>query len=558
MRPSAIVFSLAWLMAGAPTPAGPAPSPPPPLGAALYVLRYRTTAGCPTEDRMRADVGAHLRQGIRPSGVEIEIQLAGTAGQFTGQLLATDRFGAEDRQSLSGADCSEIARALAFLAGLAVELGERRQAELVRAAPPASDQRPPPAPPPPHAFRIAGRILAGATGGLADGPSLLGEVGVAVEDTRPRFFAPAFVGALLVAGENQIEGRRGSAELSLLGGRLAVCPVRLSRIEGRAPPLRRLHVRGGQRTGDQPARIHPPSPSPGSRPRPPWRFAGSSRRRSSPRWKEERFSRSSGRVTPSRFSPTPSRSTRCHGSPGGSPPGSAFVFDAEAVIVCPNPRPILQVMESVSRPAPTSLPRESARAQRDARGPRARRQSFRFGLAGAEAAGRARSGHRRCGPTGVPGRVAPARRDRSAGERPYLLGVALRVAADARRALLRRREVPMDETAEMAMIGGPAGPTLEDSWMRSRPWVARRAPGAPPGRDAGGLRPLRARSSSRPPRWPICSASRWGRSPPACGERATRFDNTSSESEARREQASPLGRRGGDRRGASAPRGGTS
>jgi hypothetical protein len=236
MGPSAIVFGLAWLAAASPAPPMPAPSPLPPPGVALYALRYRTTAGCPTEDQMRADVSAHLRRGIRPSGVEIEIQLAGTAGRFTGQLLATDRFGAEDRQSLSGADCPEIARALAFLAGLAVELGERRQADLVSGAPPASPSSPPLPPSPPHAFRIGGRILAGVTGGLADGPSLLGEVGIAVEDTRPRLFAPAFVGALLVAGENQIDGRRGSAELSLLGGRVAGCPVRLSKSKAELRP----------------------------------------------------------------------------------------------------------------------------------------------------------------------------------------------------------------------------------------------------------------------------------------------------------------------------------
>jgi RNA polymerase sigma-70 factor, ECF subfamily len=41
------------------------------------------------------------------------------------------------------------------------------------------------------------------------------------------------------------------------------------------------------------------------------------------------------------------------------------------------------------------------------------------------------------------------------GERQYLLGIALRVAADARRALVRRREVPMDETVEMSADGDP-------------------------------------------------------------------------------------------------------
>jgi RNA polymerase sigma-70 factor, ECF subfamily len=41
------------------------------------------------------------------------------------------------------------------------------------------------------------------------------------------------------------------------------------------------------------------------------------------------------------------------------------------------------------------------------------------------------------------------------GERAYLLGVALRVASDARRLVARRREVSIDETAEIADHGAP-------------------------------------------------------------------------------------------------------
>jgi RNA polymerase sigma-70 factor (ECF subfamily) len=48
------------------------------------------------------------------------------------------------------------------------------------------------------------------------------------------------------------------------------------------------------------------------------------------------------------------------------------------------------------------------------------------------------------------------------GERAYLLGVALRVASDARRLVARRREVPIDETAEIADHSGPAIEELID------------------------------------------------------------------------------------------------
>lgn len=205
----------------------------PPTDSGLYVLAYRAPEGCPTEDQMRVAVTAHVRNGTRPSGVRIEIEIATRGARFVGELLATDRFGSENRQSVDGANCGEIAPALAFLAGLAVELGERRQADLASSgAPPAA---PPPASPP-HSFRIAGRVLAGVTGGLADIPTLIGEVGVVLEDIRPRVFAPALEAAILVAGDSQIQGQRGTAELSLLGGRLAACPIRLSKSKAELRP----------------------------------------------------------------------------------------------------------------------------------------------------------------------------------------------------------------------------------------------------------------------------------------------------------------------------------
>jgi hypothetical protein len=209
---SAIVLVIASIAAASPASAEP------------YDLIYQAPDGCPTEGQLRADVAAHVRSGTRPSGVQIRIEIAVAGGQFRGELSATDRFASENRQSLDGRDCAEIAHALAFLAGLAVELGERRQTEL------ASMSRPLPAPAPPLArrpFMITGWIMAGATGGLADVPSLSGELGVAIESTRLRLFAPGIAVAILVAGDSQIDGQRGTAELSLVGGRLTTCPLRL-------------------------------------------------------------------------------------------------------------------------------------------------------------------------------------------------------------------------------------------------------------------------------------------------------------------------------------------
>jgi RNA polymerase sigma-70 factor, ECF subfamily len=58
------------------------------------------------------------------------------------------------------------------------------------------------------------------------------------------------------------------------------------------------------------------------------------------------------------------------------------------------------------------------------------------------------------------------------GERAYLLGIALRVASDARRAVRRRREVPMDdliaESSPEAGASSAAGPPLPDEMLDHR------------------------------------------------------------------------------------------
>jgi hypothetical protein len=91
MGPAAIVsFGLTSTVAATGTPtADPEP----------YTLRYRAVAGCPGEAQLRADVAAHVRSGVRPAGVRIEIQIAGADGRFRGELLATDRLGSEGRQA---------------------------------------------------------------------------------------------------------------------------------------------------------------------------------------------------------------------------------------------------------------------------------------------------------------------------------------------------------------------------------------------------------------------------------------------------------------------------
>ena len=90
-----------------------------------YALAYRAVAGCPDEATLRADVAAHVQDKDRASGVRIDVAIRTAAQGFGGSIVIVDRWGNEDRRELGGADCGELAHALAFLAGVAVDLGAR-------------------------------------------------------------------------------------------------------------------------------------------------------------------------------------------------------------------------------------------------------------------------------------------------------------------------------------------------------------------------------------------------------------------------------------------------
>jgi RNA polymerase sigma-70 factor (ECF subfamily) len=64
------------------------------------------------------------------------------------------------------------------------------------------------------------------------------------------------------------------------------------------------------------------------------------------------------------------------------------------------------------------------------------------------------------------------------GERAYLMGVALRVAADARRAQRRRREVPIDDQGEIPTPGLP-GPEERLDEQRARRMLTKFLAGMP-------------------------------------------------------------------------------
>ncbi len=196
---------------------------------ARYAITYQAAPDCPDEAELRADIDAHIHDRARARGARVEIVIQREGRETAGEMTLDDRAGNRQRRSLRGRDCADVAHALAFLAGLAIDLAAPEAAP-APAPPIAQVSVPaPPSPPPPPAHRFAPAIRAAGElrGGLADAPRPVGQLGLAVEDRALRWFAPAAAVAIL-GGGGGMEGDRGSAAMWLLGGRLSLCPLRLA------------------------------------------------------------------------------------------------------------------------------------------------------------------------------------------------------------------------------------------------------------------------------------------------------------------------------------------
>jgi hypothetical protein len=203
-----------------------------------YLLSYEATEGCPPEAAFREDTLAHVHDTSGSAGAKVAVRIEATEGGFRGELVATDYEGNEGRRSIDGATCANVAHALAFLAGLAIELGGHLEKaepappptpppQAAPAPPPVVAPRvqPPPAAPQSHALDASAAILADLRTGLAPEVRPALEVAADLEDRRAgpvrHAYRLAVVGAL-----SELAGSGGTASLTYLAGRLEGCPLR--------------------------------------------------------------------------------------------------------------------------------------------------------------------------------------------------------------------------------------------------------------------------------------------------------------------------------------------
>ena len=217
---------------------GSALAAPATAAAPPYTLSFAGGDELPREDDVRADVAAHVHDVSLAAGARVELRATGAGSRFAGELVVIDAAGNRGRRAIDGGTCAEVAHALAFLAGLALELGGRLDAP---AAPAPSSAPPRPAPalstgwvPERGGPAFASLAALGVRGGIGPGLSPAGEIGAELASSRPGAFAPAGA-AMAVLGRAHLDGVGARLNLLLIAARLQLCPWRVGRgrFEGR-------------------------------------------------------------------------------------------------------------------------------------------------------------------------------------------------------------------------------------------------------------------------------------------------------------------------------------
>jgi hypothetical protein len=222
---------LAWVLIGACALVAPRSTEAAPTASAE--LSYTAPAECPDEAMFRADVARHVHDDSHAAGARLQLRIEARADAYDGELVAFDGEGNQGSRHISGQTCAEVAHALAFLAGLVIQLGGRIDPDPTASpAPPVAQPTPEPVPTPtrvstpPSGPRVSTVLLADTRG--AFGPSLrpTAELGVELGARSTELWSPA-VRLLTFIGNSELEGSGGSAALRFIGGRLELCPLRL-------------------------------------------------------------------------------------------------------------------------------------------------------------------------------------------------------------------------------------------------------------------------------------------------------------------------------------------
>jgi hypothetical protein len=194
-----------------------------------YVLTYAAPVECPAEEAFQRDVTNRLHDESHVANIHLDVAIEGHEARYSGTITAFDDAAEESaRRHIEGKSCTEVAHALAFLAGLILELNGRLDPD---AEPPPPSPPPQPVLPVPPVLRARDPSAHSSLFLLGDaregfGPSVYasGEAGVEM-GVGTGIIAPS-VRLVAFAGRGSLGSPAGSASLWFAGGRLELCPLR--------------------------------------------------------------------------------------------------------------------------------------------------------------------------------------------------------------------------------------------------------------------------------------------------------------------------------------------
>lgn len=199
-------------------------------------LAYAAPAGCPSALEVAAAIRAHTARFHAASpgepAREVGLTIVPSDGGFEGAVALRDAGGASSDRRLRGARCAEVAAAMVLVTAITIDPTVALGPPLP--APPPSPPRdrtpsPRPAPPPDAPPAVAVGVQVSAQTGVGPSASGVGRafVEVLLRPGAPGALRPTIRLAGLRALAQRADTLAGTAELSLSGGRIDVCPLRL-------------------------------------------------------------------------------------------------------------------------------------------------------------------------------------------------------------------------------------------------------------------------------------------------------------------------------------------
>jgi hypothetical protein len=206
-------------------------------------LRYSAPATCVDAATFREGLFALPRLPSAPSrGATIIITITEGDGRFTGDLRVEHSDGTATARRVTSPRCDDVSDALELIAAVALGLDST---PLARPSPPpsvhaveprghesgrstASPVIPaPPAPPPPR-WRFTGALRGALLDGLGPRLEIAPEVALGITLDAQGLLAPSFELSGTWATSGSIATSAGTATLTLWGGAVAACPVRIA------------------------------------------------------------------------------------------------------------------------------------------------------------------------------------------------------------------------------------------------------------------------------------------------------------------------------------------